>query len=612
MTISSTENRVSLNGNGVTVDFSFPYRFLDNDDLKVYVDGDLQTITTDYTVVGAGLDGGGTVTFGTAPPAGIANVVILRDPARTQELDLVENDPLPVEEVEKAFDLLTMIAQRLADLQGRSLTLDDADPAASLTLPLSADRAGNLLGFDDNGDLQVILSSQDIADLNTNVTAILDQFNNLNSLPWTSINFSTTGTTDAVGRLTWNDTDGTLHLGLKGGQSVLQLGQETMIRVVNKTGAPIANGEVIRLTGAQGNRVTAVKAQADSAANTDNTIAVATEDIGNNDEGFCTVLGLVRNIDTSAFTEGDPLYLSAATAGALTNVAPTSPNWSIQIGWCVRDHASLGSIFVNVDSSPPLLDEDDMASDSATAVPSQQSVKTYVDSASGAIVGTSRNLVIKNNSATPNSKMDIAADDVVLKTAGGTAYLASAVTVTVDIAASGANGLDTGTEANSTWYYLWLIYNGTTVASLISTSSTAPTMPSGYTYRAMLGAVYNDSSGNFVLTHQVGRKASTLPQVAVSGGTATSYTSASLTAIVPPIAKYASGRMRLITSSGTSSRADVASDAADFCACSTGGSSPSGTANIYSQWQLPLVTAQTIYYRVTVNSTTVEVTGWEV
>jgi hypothetical protein len=153
MTVSSTENRKEYNGNGVTVAFSFPYRFLADEDLTVYVDGDLMTLTTDYTIVGAGEDAGGTVTMLVAPVTGTNNVVIVRDPEATQELDLVENDPLPAEDVETAFDKLTMLHQRLGDLLERAVVLSDADPSATLVIPNLADRAGNLLGFDDNGDL---------------------------------------------------------------------------------------------------------------------------------------------------------------------------------------------------------------------------------------------------------------------------------------------------------------------------------------------------------------------------------------------------------------------------------------------------------------------------
>lgn len=135
MTISATTLRKSYTGNSVTTAFSFPYRFLANGDLKVYQAGTLKTITTHYTISGAGDAGGGTVTFVTAP-ANAESVVILNDPAQTQGLDLVENDPLPAESVETAFDRLTLIAQRLDDRLDRAAVLADTDVSgASVVLP---------------------------------------------------------------------------------------------------------------------------------------------------------------------------------------------------------------------------------------------------------------------------------------------------------------------------------------------------------------------------------------------------------------------------------------------------------------------------------------------
>lgn len=71
-------------------------------------------------------------------------------------------------------------------------------------------------------------------------------------------------------------------------------------------------------------------------------------------------------------------------------------------------------------------------------------------------------------------------------------------TATVSISANGANGLDTGTAAANTWYYVWLILNRTTntVAGLLSTSRTAPTMPTGYDRKVLLPATFRtDGSG---------------------------------------------------------------------------------------------------------------------
>jgi len=77
--------------------------------------------------------------------------------------------------------------------------------------------------------------------------------------------------------------------------------------------------------------------------------------------------------------------------------------------------------------------------------------------------------------------------------------------ITADITVSGANGLDTGSEAINTWYYLYLIKNVTTstVASLLSVSPTAPTLPAGYTKKRLIGAIRNDGAGDFLLFDQV-------------------------------------------------------------------------------------------------------------
>lgn len=152
--------------------------------------------------------------------------------------------------------------------------------------------------------------------------------------------------TAGVGEMVWNAADGTADLGLPGGVT-LQVGQEQLIRVLNKTGSTIQNMHVVYITGAQGNRVTAAQAQANS-VNADKTLAVATQDIANNAEGFATILGLVRGINTSAWAEGTELWLSAAVAGAITNVRPAAPNHQVRVGYVVRSHASEGSIYVTV------------------------------------------------------------------------------------------------------------------------------------------------------------------------------------------------------------------------------------------------------------------------
>lgn len=151
MTVSSTTNRFQFSGDGSTVDFTFSGKVLQDADLDVYVDSTLQTLTTNYTVSGAGAASTSvTVSFGTAPASGTV-VTLVRNPEQVQPVDWLEGGADPAEQQETAFDRATLIAQRNADLADRSLVLPEYDPAADLTLPAKTSRASKLLAFDSDG-----------------------------------------------------------------------------------------------------------------------------------------------------------------------------------------------------------------------------------------------------------------------------------------------------------------------------------------------------------------------------------------------------------------------------------------------------------------------------
>jgi hypothetical protein len=118
-------------------------------------------------------------------------------------------------------------------------------------------------------------------------------------------------------------------------------------------------------------------------------------------------------------------------------------------------------------------------------------------------------------------------------------FVATSVSLTVDMAVSGANGLDTGAEASSTWYYGWVVAKEDgTVAGLSSVSSSAPTLPAGYTYKALATAVRNDGSSNFIKYRQFGNSAHfEVRNSVLSAGTATTETSVTISSFVPPIAE---------------------------------------------------------------------------
>ena len=166
--------------------------------------------------------------------------------------------------------------------------------------------------------------------------------------------------TAGVGIMQWNDADGTVNLGLKGGNVTLQIGQEQVLRVVNKTATNVnlleANYQAVRVTGAQGQRLKVDLAQATNDTLSAETIGLVTETINNNQEGFITTSGLVRGINTTGslqgetWADGDILYLSPTTAGNATKVKPTAPNHLIILGYVIHAHINQGSIFVKVDN----------------------------------------------------------------------------------------------------------------------------------------------------------------------------------------------------------------------------------------------------------------------
>jgi len=106
-------------------------------------------------------------------------------------------------------------------------------------------------------------------------------------------------------------------------------------------------------------------------------------------------------------------------------------------------------------------------------------------------------------------------------------------TLSVDIDTNGANGLDTGSPADNTWYYVYVISNYTTVAGLLSTSASAPTMPSGYVKKKAVSKLRR-GTGAFYFVRQYNDYVKYANRLNVlTNGSATSRTQISLSNYVP-------------------------------------------------------------------------------
>lgn len=149
----------------------------------------------------------------------------------------------------------------------------------------------------------------------------------------------------AQGKLVYDTTNECLTFFNNDSAVALQIGQEFWIRVRNVSGSTIANGATVYINGTNSGLPSIALAQANTSATTV-VAGLATESIPNGSTGWVTALGLVRNVDTSAFSAGQTVYLSASVAGGLTATAPTAPNFRYRVGIVITSNASTGQIHV--------------------------------------------------------------------------------------------------------------------------------------------------------------------------------------------------------------------------------------------------------------------------
>lgn len=193
-----------------------------------------------------------------------------------------------------------------------------------------------------------------------------------------------------IGEITWNSTENTVDIGLNG--ATLQVGQEQLIRVRNNTVSTITNGSAVMATGTIGNsgRITVAPANINQ-SNAKMILGIVTENITAGADGFVTVFGKVRNINTTGsqygetWVDGDVIYVKDSDGGALTKVVPTDTQVKLPIAIVVHAHATNGTLFVRVNS----IDENHAKGELALKAPIASPTFTGIASGATAAVGTS-------------------------------------------------------------------------------------------------------------------------------------------------------------------------------------------------------------------------------
>ena len=239
------------------------------------------------------------------------------------------------------------------------------------------------------------------------------------------------------------------------------------------------------------------------------------------------------------------------------------------------------------------------------------------------IQGLFKNLAVSSTGL--SALVTCTVDEIMVENASNQYQVLRSVSVAPSLAAAGANGLDTGTSAASTWYSVWVIWNGTTTAGLLSLSATAPTMPSGYTHKARVGWARTDGTANkYPLNFmQFGRRAQyrlgagtnlTATPVLSSGiigsPSAGTYTAVSLANFVPPTTArvfftgLSASASQAVAPSANYGPSNGATNAPPFC------TSAGSTNNNIAHGELA-IEVMSLYIAADGASCRVYVTGWE-
>ena len=264
--------------------------------------------------------------------------------------------------------------------------------------------------------------------------------------------------------------------------------------VRNQTGSTLSKGTVVYISGGAGNKPLVTKASALTEAASSKTFAILAEDIDTNHNGQAVTMGLLKGIDTSAFTAGANLWLSTTAGEIVSPTPPATPAHAVFLGNVVRVHANQGEIEVRIQNGLELGELHDVLLDS----PSNGQVLKY-DAAQGLwINGTDVGGVAWGGiTGTLSDQTDLqSALDAKQSVSGMTAYLTKAGNLAGLTSLSDArDNLNLGTANTPVFAGVTAQGSGSNVANLTPTSLTLTHSTAGsFVIQPSQGIVFPDAT----------------------------------------------------------------------------------------------------------------------
>lgn len=230
--------------------------------------------------------------------------------------------------------------------------LDDEEPEEELTkaqvLPSKTvkstefDKQGRLVTVLDDGTRVVSKNAAPADNINQSVAVQVNPV-------FDYVRFNTTADTPVheEGLLFYDDQDHSLVYYNENQNVSVNLGREELIRVYNNNSHDLVDGDVVYINGATNGWPTVYRANASSRQTSSSTIGLVTAPIAVGDYGYVCVSGVVRDVDTSMYTEGTVLYLDTLL-GKVTDVPPLQPNYVVEVA-TVLNSSTAGKLYVRVD-----------------------------------------------------------------------------------------------------------------------------------------------------------------------------------------------------------------------------------------------------------------------